>query len=158
MKVEPSVYSDLLVRWYQLSVHLPIMRVHSTHSALPHFPFLYGETPGDAMRAAMNRRYQLVPYHYSNAHAMYAAGRPMMRPLLMDFPSDAAASELTTQWMDGDALLVAPIVTSPEGPEVRTPHETSSFPFIQIKEGRLLTAVGRPKKGCSTEIRRQCPE
>ena len=60
-------------------------------------------------------RYQLVVYHYSNAHRMHTDGRPMMRPLLMDFPGDVNAAPLTTEWMDGDALLAAPIVTSTDG-------------------------------------------
>ena len=67
------------------------------------------------MRAALERRYRLVVYHYSNAHAMFKLGRPMMRPLIFDFPSDEVAAPLTTQWMDGDALLAAPIVSSKDG-------------------------------------------
>lgn len=67
------------------------------------------------MRASLHKRYQLVVYHYSNAHAMYVDSRPMMRPMLMDFPEDEAASTITTQWMDGDSLLAAPIVTSSDG-------------------------------------------
>lgn len=44
------------------------------------------------------RRYRLVTYHYSNAHTMYSSGRPMMRPLLFDFPMDETAANITTQW------------------------------------------------------------
>ena len=39
----------------------------------------------------------------------------MMRPMLMDYPEDETASSITTQWMDGDSLLAAPIVTSTDG-------------------------------------------
>ena len=28
----------------------------------------------------------------------------------MEFPDDATVSELTTQWMDGDKLMVAPVI------------------------------------------------
>ena len=66
----PNDPPDLLVRWYQLAAHLPVMRVHSTHSDQPHFPFLYGQAAGDAMRKTLHHRYSLIPYHYSNAHRM----------------------------------------------------------------------------------------
>jgi hypothetical protein len=35
------------------------MRVHSTKDDTPHFPFLYGEVAGNAMRNALNLRYVL---------------------------------------------------------------------------------------------------
>ena len=53
----------LLTRWYQYAAFMPVMRVHSSINNLPHFPFLYGEAAGDAMRKALNMRYQLIPYH-----------------------------------------------------------------------------------------------
>lgn len=40
----------LLVRWYQLGVFMNIMRIHSTRSDKPHFPFLYGTDADNAMR------------------------------------------------------------------------------------------------------------
>ena len=52
--------------------HLPIMRVHSTHSDTPHFPFLYGQAAADSMRASLHKRYQLVVYHYSNSYTMFS--------------------------------------------------------------------------------------
>jgi alpha-glucosidase len=100
----------LLTRWMQAGVFIPVMRVHSTRSAVPHFPFLWGDDAAAAMRLALNLRYQLVPYHYSNAHAAYASGVPMMRPMALDFEHDAYAASLTSQWMDGDAVLVAPVL------------------------------------------------
>jgi hypothetical protein len=44
------------------AVFMPIMRVHSTKDDMPHFPFLYGDVAGAAMRKALNLRYQLLPY------------------------------------------------------------------------------------------------
>merc|ERR1719464_601813 len=42
----PSVkpgYPELLVRWMNLGVFLPVMRVHSTFGDVPHFPWLFGD-------------------------------------------------------------------------------------------------------------------
>jgi len=88
---------------------------------VPHFPFLWGDDAAAAMRLALNLRYQLVPYHYSNAHAAYASGVPMMRPLAMEFESDAYASTLTRTWMDGDSLLAAPVLNEDNSTAVYLP-------------------------------------
>jgi len=61
------------------------MRVHSTQSATPHFPFLWPDPYRTAMKLALNLRYQLIPYHYSLAHSMYSTGALWMRPLIFDF-------------------------------------------------------------------------
>eukprot|EP00928_Gymnodinium_smaydae_P089309 TRINITY_DN73299_c0_g1_i1.p1 TRINITY_DN73299_c0_g1~~TRINITY_DN73299_c0_g1_i1.p1 ORF type:complete len:794 (-),score=67.51 TRINITY_DN73299_c0_g1_i1:54-2435(-) len=96
----------LLTRWMQVGSFLPIMRVHSTKSVTPHFPFLW---PGyeDELRASLELRYQLLPYHYSLAHRMYATNELWMRPLAAQYPDDHKARALTSQWLDGE-ILVAP--------------------------------------------------
>ena len=75
----------LLTRWYQYAAFMPVMRVHSSINNLPHFPFLYGEAAGDAMRKALNMRYQLVPYHCECAatpsRTTVSARRPRPVPL-----------------------------------------------------------------------------
>eukprot|EP00965_Chrysotila_dentata_P142459 4709627-Pleurochrysis_carterae.AAC.1 len=65
------------------------------------------------MRAALELRYRLLPYHYSLAHAMARGAVMWMRPMAaevamanadMDIDADIYA-DMTSQWMDG-ALLV----------------------------------------------------
>jgi alpha-glucosidase (family GH31 glycosyl hydrolase) len=67
---------------------MSIMRVHSTSSDLPHFPFLYPKDKADAMRSALQLRYQLLPHFYSLAHEQFNRGLPIARPLFMEFPLD----------------------------------------------------------------------
>ena len=71
----------LLTRWYQYAAFMPVMRVHSSINNLPHFPFLYGEAAGDAMRKALNMRYQLVPYHCECAATPLPLRPPMVGTL-----------------------------------------------------------------------------
>eukprot|EP00056_Hartaetosiga_gracilis_P010544 m.156347 g.156347 ORF g.156347 m.156347 type:complete len:842 (+) comp13338_c0_seq2:110-2635(+) len=101
----------LLVRWYQTSLFLGVMRVHSTHDDLPHFPFLYGPEAAHAMRKALNMRYMLLPMHYSLAHAQYHTGRPIFRAMYFDYPEDTTVTTMTSQWMDGDYLMVSPVMS-----------------------------------------------
>eukprot|EP00049_Salpingoeca_infusionum_P005768 m.96641 g.96641 ORF g.96641 m.96641 type:complete len:838 (+) comp13076_c0_seq1:67-2580(+) len=114
----------LLTRWYQTAVFLGVMRVHSTHDDLPHFPFLYGPEAATAMRKAMNLRYQLIPLHYSLSHEQYSNGRPVFRPMYFDYPNDESLQETTTQWMDGDSLLVAPVMNQDNSSNVYLPNGT----------------------------------
>ena len=100
----------LLSRWFQLGTFMPTMRVHSTKSATPHFPFLWPEPFRSTMKAALELRYRLIPYHYSAAHVMYSTGRLAVRALAAEFPDDDDASAISSQWLD-DQLLVAPILT-----------------------------------------------
>jgi alpha-glucosidase (family GH31 glycosyl hydrolase) len=102
----------LLSRWYGVGVFMPVMRVHSTISATPHFPFpeLWGQEASDAMRTLLALRYSLLPHMYSLGHEAFLTGLPIARPMVMEF-ADAATAPLTSQWMIGDALLVAPVLT-----------------------------------------------
>ena len=67
---------------------MSIMRVHSHLSVTPHFPFLYPTDKANAMRSALQLRYQLLPHMYSLAHEQYMQGLPIARPLFMQFPDD----------------------------------------------------------------------
>jgi len=112
----------LLTRWLQTGVFLPVMRVHSTKSATPHFPWLW-KGFSDYMRQALNLRYQLVPYHYSLAHRMFETNRLWMRPLVAEFPQDTTAAAISSQWLDGD-LLVAPILNQDNKKDIYLPKGT----------------------------------
>lgn len=101
--------APLLTRWFQLATFMPTMRVHSTKSATPHFPWLWGEPYASTMRDALELRYRLLPYHYSLAHGMHATGRLWMRPLAAEFPADERAARVASQWLDGPSAPVPAI-------------------------------------------------
>lgn len=112
--------AELLSRWYWSSAFMTIMRVHSSlsHSEhadagepiTPHFPFLYGEEAGDAMRKALEMRYRLIPMLYSLGHEAYQTGAPITRPLLMEFGTDPQAVAIYDQWLVGSGLMTAPVL------------------------------------------------
>jgi len=110
---------QLLTRWMQVAAFMPIMRVHSTLEAVPHFPFLFPDYAA-VLREALNIRYRLAPYHYSLAHKMYETQLLWMRPLFAEFPADAATANLASQWMDGD-LLVAPVLREDGSKDIYLP-------------------------------------
>jgi alpha-glucosidase len=113
--------TDLLIRWYQVGVFMSLMRVHSSLDNKPHWPFLYGDDAARSMRIAMNLRYQLVPTIYSLAHEQYSSGKPIFRPLFMEWPQDQSVAHLTSQWLLGSGIMAAPVLSQDNNVQVYLP-------------------------------------
>lgn len=115
---------EMLVRWFQAGVFLPIMRAHSTFEVLPRFPYLWGKDGEAAIRKALDLRYQLLPFIYSLGHEAYRTGAPIMRPLVMEFPKDTAVTNMTDEWLLGKGVLAAPILDSGGRRTIYFPDDT----------------------------------
>lgn len=110
--------SELFLRWTQLGSLLPFFRTHSARSAPERNPWSYGEPTTALVREAIERRYQLLPYLYTQAARAAAVGTPMVRPMFFAQPDNLSLREIDDQFMLGDDLLVAPILR--KGVTVRT--------------------------------------
>jgi alpha-glucosidase len=115
---------ELLTRWMQVGTFLPVMRSHSSRRIQPRFPWLYGADAEAAIRKALELRYRLIPMYYSLAHEAYKTGAPLMRPLLMEFPSDSNVANLSSQWLIGRGLMAAPVLESGGHRSVYLPNDT----------------------------------
>jgi alpha-glucosidase len=124
--------AELLVRWMQAAVFFPVMRCHSTADAKPHFPWLFGQPAEDALRDALDLRYRLIPYYDSLSHENNRTAQALMRPLVMDFPTDASVAQTTDEWMMGPALLAAPVLKQGGARSVYLPAGTW-YAFGDIK-------------------------
>ncbi len=100
-------YHELFIRWLQLAVFLPLMRVHGYQTQTE--PWHYGEAVERQARALIEWRYRLLPYIYSTAAAVTHKGSSLMRPLVMDFADDPMALDQTHSYMFGKALHIAPV-------------------------------------------------
>ncbi len=109
---------ELYVRWFQLAAYLPFFRVHCAASLPPREPWALGPDVLAQVRPALSDRYELLPYWYSLAHEAHRTGAPYVRPLLWADPADAGLRWEDDQFLLGDALLVAPVLT--EGARERT--------------------------------------
>lgn len=102
---------ELYLRWMQFAVHSPLTRTHaskddSTERRFWQFPEPYGPL----LRRALSRRYELIPYIYTEAAKMEATGLSLHRPLFYDFPESPEAARQTSIYSFGDAMLVSPVV------------------------------------------------
>jgi alpha-D-xyloside xylohydrolase len=105
-------YRELYTRWLQFGAFLPMFRSHGTDT--PREPWHFG-APGtpfyDAIVNAIELRYQLLPYIYSQAGLVHLQGASLIRPVAFAFPDDPKTHDLKTQMLFGDAIMVSPVIT-----------------------------------------------
>lgn len=103
-------WRELNARWFQYSTFCPILRVHGTDR--PREMWNLGDESTPVYQAELKfdkLRYALFPYIYSVAGMVTHDGYTMMRPLVMDFRDDAAARDVTDEYMFGPAFLASPV-------------------------------------------------
>lgn len=113
--------ADLYKRSVEMSVFSPVVQIHSEKSNPPvneeRTPWNVQTRTGDSsiiphFAEYMNLRMNLLPYIYSEATKTSETGVPLMRAMFVEYPEDANTHDLEYQYMFGDNLLVAPIVTA----------------------------------------------
>ena len=100
-------YQERMMRWIQVAVYLPFMRVHGYMSRTE--PWNYSEETQNNFRQQINLRYKLQPYILECARKVSEENYTMMRPLVFDFPDDTEALKQQTEFMFGPSLLVCPV-------------------------------------------------
>lgn len=140
------LFQELYVRWIQYGVFSPMMRSHGTE--VPREIYYYGK-PGepvyDALVKAVKLRYTLLPYIYSTAWQVTDNDGTFQRPLVMDFSKDSKVWDISTEFMFGSNLLIAPVVSSQYTTERATKWSRSgltSVDFNATKDYNLYLPAG----------------
>lgn len=105
--------AELFVRWLQAAVFCSHMRLAGIGAREP---WSFGSEPEGIARKWLAMRYRLIPYLEQVIAEATRTGMPVTRAMPLAFPDSRLARDFETQFMCGDALLVAPIVR--EGGEV----------------------------------------
>lgn len=100
-------FHEQFLRWLQAATFFPLLRVHGYMSQTE--PWRYGKEVERITAQYLDLRYRMLPYIYSQSAAVSFAGSTLMRPLVMDFPTDSHALEQRHEFMFGPSLLVAPV-------------------------------------------------
>ncbi|MCQ2175921.1 MAG: DUF4968 domain-containing protein [Bacteroidales bacterium] len=103
-----EAYQERMLRWLQVSVFLPFMRVHGYMSRTE--PWRYSENTERIFRKCIEQRKALEPYILECARRVSEEGWTMMRPLIFDFPDDAEALKQDCEYMFGTDYLVCPVL------------------------------------------------
>ncbi|MBV9851531.1 MAG: DUF5110 domain-containing protein [Armatimonadetes bacterium] len=115
-------------RWVQFGATSPVLRSHSTRDPnMDRRPWLYPRWATDSMRVSFHLRDVLFPYIYSSAWETTQNTVPLDRPLYIDYPRWEQPYHNAQEYLFGDDLLAAPIVTPGVGPG-RVSHQTVWFP------------------------------
>ena len=93
---------DVDSSWVALASHPPV----GLAAWLNVSPF-WGSAVEPACRAALNLRYQLLPYTYTLAREAHDTGMPLMRPLWLHHRDDEQAVPRSDEFLWGRDLLIA---------------------------------------------------
>jgi alpha-glucosidase len=98
---------ELMLRWLQLGVFIPLMRNHSAWGTRQQelYRFAYREK----MAKIVNIRYALIPYLYSEFMKAALSDESVYRPLAFDYPDDPRARQVEDQIMLGGECMLAPV-------------------------------------------------
>lgn len=126
---DPEVFK----RWLAFGLLSSHSRLHGSTSY--RVPWAFDEEAVDVARMFTHLKMRLMPYLARVAEEAHTDGLPMMRPMLLEFPHDPGATGVDTQYMLGDALLVAPVLRPGGRAEYYVPEGT----WTHLLTGEQLT-------------------
>jgi alpha-glucosidase len=100
----------LCARWTMLGAFQPFYRNHAADNAI-HQEFYVWPLTIEAAKKAIDVRYKLLDYAYTNMHIQATQGLPMASPVFFLYPKDANTFNIQDQWFWGDALLISPVTS-----------------------------------------------
>lgn len=115
---------EVLVRWAQAEVAMPFWYA----STSPAGPFTltrtYHPKTVELYRAAVDQHRALAPYILKQARRAVAEGEPIIKPLFFNYPQEQATYLIDNEWLLGDAVLSAPVMSSAETRDIYLPAGT----------------------------------
>jgi alpha-glucosidase len=105
---EPN--GELYIRWMQLGVFSPLMRVHSAGNTGDREPWTFGAAYEIIAKKFISLRYKLLPYIYSVFWENHKYFFPMLRPLSMMEQEHEQNFSQDDEFTFGDKLLIAPVI------------------------------------------------
>lgn len=115
---DPAVFK----RWLAFGLLSSHSRLHGSSSY--RVPWEFGEEAVSVARRFTLLKHRLMPYLYGAAVEAHRTGVPVMRPMVLEFPHDAACRTLDRQYLLGGDLLVAPVFSEDGEVEVYLPAGT----------------------------------
>ena len=111
---------DVFKRWLAFGLLSSHSRLHG--SASYRVPWLIDDESSVVTKFFTDLKTSLMPYILKMADIAHIEGIPIMRPMMMEFPSDPSCEYLDRQYMLGDSILVAPIFNSDGIADFYLPH------------------------------------
>ncbi len=101
---------ELYLRWVQLGVFSPVMRLHSTNNEFAgKEPWNYSGHVERIAKDALRLRHKLLPYIYTMNYRTHTECRAICEPMYYAYPEDENAYNCKNEFFFGTELIVAPI-------------------------------------------------
>lgn len=126
---DPAVFK----RWVAFGLLSSHSRLHGSNSY--RVPWLFDQEAVDITRSFTRLKQSLMPYLREAAEETTARGIPMMRPMILQYPTDPTCRHLDLQYMLGSDLLVAPVFTADGSVEIYLPEGE----WVHALDGEQLT-------------------
>ena len=106
---------ELFIRWVQLGVFSPFMRLHSGKRVFnTKEPASFGKHAQPVIAHWLRLRHRLIPYIYTEQQRQNRLRGSFIRPVYYDYPDDPDAYLQPNQYFFGRDLMVCPITTPAE--------------------------------------------
>jgi len=128
---EQTAPADIYKRWCAFGLLSSHSRLHGSSSY--RVPWLFDEEACEVLAKFVRLKCALMPYLYAQAVRSHEEGRPMLRPMILDF-ADRSCETLDKQYMLGDSLLVAPIFKESGEVEYYLPKGK----WVQLLSGEVM--------------------
>ena len=101
---------ELYLRWVQLGVFSPVMRLHSTNNEFAgKEPWNYSGPVEKIAKDALRLRHKLLPYIYTMNYRTHMDCRAICEPMYYAYPEDESAYNCKNEFFFGTEMIVAPI-------------------------------------------------
>ncbi|XP_011686550.1 PREDICTED: lysosomal alpha-glucosidase-like isoform X1 [Wasmannia auropunctata] len=97
-------------RWMQLGAFYPFSRNHNSDDTIEQDPVALGDLVVRSSKNSLEARYRLLPYLYTLFFRAHKFGETVARPLFFEFPDDRNTYDIDTQFLWGNALMIAPVL------------------------------------------------
>ncbi|MFX3617452.1 MAG: TIM-barrel domain-containing protein [Sporolactobacillus sp.] len=134
----PHPSDELFARWIEVGSLLPFARDHySNDKTQGQEPWQFSTDVETISRKYIDFRYQLLPYLYDAFVTASETGSPVQQPLVYQFQNDPNVYNLNDQYMLGDRLMVAPVVT--QGQTSRQVYLPEGTDWVDYWTGKSYT-------------------
>lgn len=111
----PPMDKLMMFRWIEMGALIPVMRLHRGLPLCDHWRFDEDKETLEQWKKYAKLHAKLFPYIYTLAQQAEDKGLPMVRHLSLHYPKDKEALKQDYQFMLGDRILSAPVITEKEG-------------------------------------------
>lgn len=140
---EATASADVYKRWCAFGLLSTHSRLHGSTSY--RVPWAYDEESCDVLRYFTKLKGKLMPYLFAQAVKTHEVGVPMMRSMVIAFTNETPCKYLDQQYMLGDSLLVAPVMSETGDVEFYLPKGT----WYDIIENKTYEGGKYYSRNCS---------